>query len=83
MIVSHMLAEKGFQSRAVKIVRCYCQFIKHKTNYKQGQDTQLPWVLTFLASHFQLLRSKALKESVLNLKMSREPCDVHFTKEIK
>lgn len=52
-------------------------------NYKQRKDIQLPWVLTFLALRFQLLRSETLKESVINLKMSRDSCDVHFTKEIK
>ena len=35
-----------------------------------SKDTHLPWVLTFLAPHFPLLRSKALKESVINLKTS-------------
>lgn len=52
-------------------------------HYEQRKDTQLPRALTSLAPRFQLLRSETLRESVINLKMSRDPCDVHFTKEIK
>lgn len=57
--------------------------LKHNVNYKQRKHIQLPRVLNFLAPHFQLMTSETFKESVINLKMSRDPCDVHFTKEIK